>query len=115
MLDRRFRRGDPTSGARPQARPELPVLASGSVSDRCPPCGWSASRPAAGAIRVGGSGVMVCPAAAAAAWSAFYAGGVETLTFLFTDIEGSTALLRSWPSWATRTPRCSAMPAGGQA
>jgi predicted ATPase/class 3 adenylate cyclase len=37
---------------------------------------------------------MVCPAAAAAAWSAFYAGGVETLTFLFTDIEGSTALLR---------------------
>ena len=36
---------------------------------------------------------MVCPAAAAAAWSAFYAGGVETLTFLFTDIEGSTALL----------------------
>jgi predicted ATPase/class 3 adenylate cyclase/tetratricopeptide (TPR) repeat protein len=32
--------------------------------------------------------------AAAAAWSAFYAGGVETLTFLFTDIEGSTALLR---------------------
>jgi predicted ATPase/class 3 adenylate cyclase len=38
--------------------------------------------------------VMVCPAAAAVAWSAFYAGGVETLTFLFTDIEGSTALLR---------------------
>ncbi len=37
---------------------------------------------------------MVCPAAAAAACSAFYAGGVETLTFLFTDIEGSTALLR---------------------
>src|SRR5580658_8390753 len=37
---------------------------------------------------------MVCPAAAAVAWSAFYAGGVETLTFLFTDIEGSTALLR---------------------
>ena len=29
----------------------------------------------------------------AAAWQAFYAGGVETLTFLFTDIEGSTALL----------------------
>jgi predicted ATPase/class 3 adenylate cyclase len=26
-------------------------------------------------------------------WLAFYAGGVETLTFLFTDIEGSTALL----------------------
>jgi predicted ATPase/class 3 adenylate cyclase len=30
----------------------------------------------------------------AAAWLAFYAGGVETLTFLFTDVEGSTALLR---------------------
>jgi class 3 adenylate cyclase len=29
----------------------------------------------------------------AAAWSAFYAVGVETFTFLFTDIEGSTALL----------------------
>jgi len=35
---------------------------------------------------------MVCPAAAAA-WPGFYALGVETLTFLFTDIEGSTALL----------------------
>ena len=30
----------------------------------------------------------------AAAWPAFYALSVETLTFLFTDIEGSTALLR---------------------
>jgi class 3 adenylate cyclase len=30
----------------------------------------------------------------AAAWSAFYAVSVETLTFLFTDIESSTALLR---------------------
>jgi predicted ATPase/class 3 adenylate cyclase len=29
----------------------------------------------------------------AAAWPDFYAVGVETLTFLFTDIEGSTALL----------------------
>jgi class 3 adenylate cyclase len=33
------------------------------------------------------------PAAAVAAWQAFYAGWVETLAFLFTDIEGSTALL----------------------
>jgi predicted ATPase/class 3 adenylate cyclase len=33
------------------------------------------------------------PAGRPAAWSAFYAVGVETLTFLFTDIEGSTALL----------------------
>ena len=33
------------------------------------------------------------PAGSAAAWLAFYAVGVETLTFLFTDIEGSTALL----------------------
>jgi predicted ATPase/class 3 adenylate cyclase len=50
--------------------------------------------PASGrGVRVGESGVMVCSAAAAAAWSAFYAGRVETLTFLFTDIEGSTALL----------------------
>ena len=31
---------------------------------------------------------------AAAAWLGSYAGSVETLTFLFTDIEGSTALLR---------------------
>jgi predicted ATPase/class 3 adenylate cyclase/tetratricopeptide (TPR) repeat protein len=33
------------------------------------------------------------PAGSAAASLAFYAVGVETLTFLFTDIEGSTALL----------------------
>ena len=33
------------------------------------------------------------PAGRAAAWLAFYAVGVETLTFLFTDIERSTALL----------------------
>jgi predicted ATPase/class 3 adenylate cyclase len=33
------------------------------------------------------------PAGSAAAWPAFYAVSVETLTFLFTDIEGSTALL----------------------
>jgi class 3 adenylate cyclase len=36
---------------------------------------------------------MVCPAALPWPGLAFYAGGVETLTFLFTDIEGSTALL----------------------
>ena len=36
---------------------------------------------------------MVCPAASVAAWPAFYAVSVETLTFLFTDIEGPTALL----------------------
>jgi class 3 adenylate cyclase/tetratricopeptide (TPR) repeat protein len=40
-----------------------------------------------------GLGVMVCPAALPRPGLAFYAGGVETLTFLFTDIEGSTALL----------------------
>jgi predicted ATPase/class 3 adenylate cyclase len=34
------------------------------------------------------------PAGRAAARAAFYAVGVETLTFLFTDIEGSTALLQ---------------------
>jgi predicted ATPase/class 3 adenylate cyclase len=33
------------------------------------------------------------PAGSAAGWPAFYAVSVETLTFLFTDIEGSTALL----------------------
>jgi len=33
------------------------------------------------------------PAGSAAAWPAFYAVSVETLTFLFTDIEGSTVLL----------------------
>src|SRR6202158_317314 len=33
------------------------------------------------------------PAGSAGAWPAFYAVSVETLTFLFTDIEGSTALL----------------------
>ena len=33
------------------------------------------------------------PAGSAVAWPAFYAVSVETLTFLFTDIEGSTALL----------------------
>jgi len=48
----RFWRGDPTSGAWQQARPEFPVLVSRGVSDRCPPCGWPASRSAAGAIRV---------------------------------------------------------------
>ena len=37
--------------------------------------------------------MIACAAGRAAAWQAFYAGGVETLTFLFTDIEGSTALL----------------------
>jgi class 3 adenylate cyclase len=36
---------------------------------------------------------MVCPAALPRSGLAFYAGGLETLTFLFTDIEGSTALL----------------------
>ena len=34
------------------------------------------------------------PAGRTAAWLTFYAVSVETLTFLFTDIEGSTALLR---------------------
>ena len=43
------------------------------------------------AIRV--RGVMVCPRQLPPPGPAFYAVGVETLTFLFTDIEGSTALL----------------------
>ena len=57
-----------------------------------PPCGWRqpvGSRGLSGG-RVWRDGV---PAGSAAAWPAFYAVGVETLTFLFTDIEGSTALL----------------------
>ena len=40
-----------------------------------------------------GSGVMVCRRQLPPPGLAFYALGVETLTFLFTDIEGSTALL----------------------
>jgi class 3 adenylate cyclase len=36
---------------------------------------------------------MVCPRPLPPPGPGFYAGGVETLTFLFTDIEGSTALL----------------------
>src|SRR5580704_15997430 len=36
---------------------------------------------------------MACPLARPPPGSVFYAVGVETLTFLFTDIEGSTALL----------------------
>jgi predicted ATPase/class 3 adenylate cyclase/tetratricopeptide (TPR) repeat protein len=42
---------------------------------------------------VQGSGVMVCRRQLPPPGLAFYALGVETLTFLFTDIEGSTALL----------------------
>jgi class 3 adenylate cyclase len=38
--------------------------------------------------------VIVCLLAVPPPGRAFYAGWVETLTFLFTDIEGSTALLR---------------------
>jgi predicted ATPase/class 3 adenylate cyclase len=45
------------------------------------------------AIRVGGSGLIVRLLAVPPAGYPFYAGGVETLTYLFTDIEGSTALL----------------------
>jgi class 3 adenylate cyclase len=37
--------------------------------------------------------VMACPLAVPSPGPAFYAVSVETLTFLFTDIEGSTALL----------------------
>ena len=40
-----------------------------------------------------GAGVMVCRRQLPPPGPAFYAVGVETLTFLFTDIEGSTALL----------------------
>jgi predicted ATPase/class 3 adenylate cyclase len=42
---------------------------------------------------VGGSGVMAWLLAGSPAGWPFYAVGVETFTFLFTDIEGSTALL----------------------
>jgi predicted ATPase/class 3 adenylate cyclase len=42
---------------------------------------------------VQGSGVMVCRRRLPPPGLAFYALGMETLTFLFTDIEGSTALL----------------------
>ncbi len=41
-----------------------------------------------------GSGLMMCLLAVAPPDPAFYAVSVETLTFLFTDLEGSTALLR---------------------
>jgi hypothetical protein len=37
--DRRFWLCDRTSGTRRRARPEVPILASRGVSDRCPPCG----------------------------------------------------------------------------
>lgn len=47
------------------------------------------------AIRVGGSGLIVRLLAVPPAGYPLYAGGVETLTYLFTDIEGSTALLAS--------------------
>jgi predicted ATPase/class 3 adenylate cyclase len=43
---------------------------------------------------VSGSGSMMCLLAVALPDPASYAVSVETLTFLFTDIEGSTALLR---------------------
>jgi hypothetical protein len=43
---------------------------------------------------VSGSGLMMYLLAVAPPDPAFYAVSVETLTFLFTDIEGSTALLR---------------------
>jgi class 3 adenylate cyclase len=45
-------------------------------------------------IGVSGSGSMMCLLAVALPDPASYAVSVETLTFLFTDIEGSTALLR---------------------
>ena len=45
-------------------------------------------------IEVSGSGSMMCLLAVALPDPAFYAVSVETLTFLFTDIEGSTVLLR---------------------
>ena len=43
--------------------------------------------------RLSGSGVMACLLAVPPPVSGFYAGWVETFTFLFTDMEGSTALL----------------------
>ena len=46
-----------------------------------------------GAIRVSGSGLVARLLAVPRPGLAFYAVSVETLTFLFTDIEGSTALL----------------------
>jgi class 3 adenylate cyclase len=58
-------------------------------------CGWSVGCPGAGAAGLGEEGV----ARGAWCWVQWlgrgsYALPVETLTFLFTDIEGSTALLR---------------------
>ena len=51
---------------------------------------WRREALAIGALRAGGQRAGQLP------WPgpAFYAVGVETLTFLFTDIEGSTALLQ---------------------
>ncbi len=49
--------------------------------------------PQAVAIRLSGVWRDGVPAGGAAAWLAFYAVSVETLAFLFSDIEGSTALL----------------------
>jgi hypothetical protein len=51
---------------------------------------------------VSGSGSMMCLLAVALPDPASYAVSVETLTFLFTDIEGSTALLRGWETTVTR-------------
>ena len=62
------------------------------MSDRCPRvAGGPGQLPGpSGGERVWRYGE---PGGSAAAWPAFYAVSVETLTFLFTDIEGSTALL----------------------
>ena len=92
ITDRRIGRGDLTSGGWQQGRAELLVLA-GSVSAWGTP-GWVIGAPVSSGAHPGErawrDGV---PAGCAAAGPRFYAVYVETLTFLFTDIEGSTALL----------------------
>ena len=86
--DRRIGRGDLTSGGWQQGRAELLVLA-GSVGAWGTP--WRViGAPTHPGERAWRDGV---PAGCAAAGPRFYAVYVETLTFLFTDIEGSTALL----------------------
>src|SRR5580704_3155065 len=47
---------------------------------------------------------LALPLSAGVGWLAFYAVSVETFTFLFTDIEGSTAL-RPGPGAAAHTGR----------
>ena len=74
---------EPAVGQRsqPWRQPDRPQ-GHGPAAGRCA----APVRPGPGAVRGGRAGP-------ARAWLAFYAVPVETFTFLFTDIEGSTALL----------------------